>query len=650
MKGVASPFDAILAGIRAHPDSLLSDHVLAFAVALDEVGFERLRKKLSDEYAETKDLQAFVRAVKARRKSDREARRGQQHAHLDERPQIVITVDEGGVNEQAAAALGKIPGVYSRMGELVRVVPSRRRRPGEAHPDVVPTVRVVTEPLLREMFSRAARWVEPKEDPNGGPTLAVAAHPPEWSVRAVKAWHDWPEVAPLYHVSDAPVVLPDGRVISERGYDAATGILCETRIDVYVPDAPTQGDARAAAAHLLELVSQVPFEDEAHRSAWLASLLTPIARWAFRGQAPLFMFDANREGSGKGFLVGINAGIAMGRDCDKTTQTADEESEHKFITSKVLTGQPIVFIDECDKPFGSGAIQGVLTSGTWAPRLLGTNDSPSYPAYIVWYAAGNNVQLKSGDIARRVCFVRIVTDLDNPAERSGFKIDDMDSYIPAHRAELFGAALTMIRAWLLSGRTVESLGDAWGGRWGGFNDWDRVVRGAIVFAGFADPIAAKATRVTPTIHEGASDLVLGLEQAIVDMGEREVRVSDLHTALAENDTARKEAHGYAGSALPTLRFVPLRKGFASLMPRLKGATPTASEIAFLLSRFKAQAVPDPATPAPHVRKWIKHRHSDGGLWRVDALVSHVERDEAERAAIEAPLTDDTTGTLAFGGL
>jgi hypothetical protein len=42
-----------------------------------------------------------------------------------------------------------------------------------------------------------------------------------------------------------------------------------------------------------------PFKTEALRAAWLAGVLTPIARFAFRVPAPLFLMDANVRGAGK---------------------------------------------------------------------------------------------------------------------------------------------------------------------------------------------------------------------------------------------------------------------------------------------------------------------------------------------------------------
>ena len=109
----------------------------------------------------------------------------------------------------------------------------------------------------------------------------------------------------LAGVVTAPVLKPDGTISTAPGYDADTGLLhLPDGVKVSVPDDPTQVQAKAAAALLLDLVGDFPFEKSTHRSAWLAFLLTLLSRHAFVGPAPLWLFDSNAPGSGK----------AVGRD------------------------------------------------------------------------------------------------------------------------------------------------------------------------------------------------------------------------------------------------------------------------------------------------------------------------------------------------
>jgi hypothetical protein len=83
---------------------------------------------------------------------------------------------------------------------------------------------------------------------------------------------------------------------------------------------------------------------------------------------------------------------------------------------------------------------------------------------------------------------------------------------------------------------------------------------------------------------------------------------------------------------PAVVFPRLRKGIHSLLPQLKGNTPSAAQLSSLLTRSQAQAVPD----GPTDRKWIKYRHVEtGGAWRVDVVIAApIDPDDEERAALQ----------------
>jgi hypothetical protein len=606
--------------------------VIEFAVTLSDLDFARMKQKLS--VAKIRAVE-FVSAVAARRKAAAAVRRSRGIDPDDGRPEIMITVEEGDVNANAVAALAQQENIYQRAGELVRVIEASRRKPGE-EARTVADVRIITEPLLRELLARAARWSEWNAQGDKKPS-----HPPDWCVRAVRVWHSWPDVPPLYHVAEAPVLFENGRVLQAVGYDHESGILCRTKFQVELPRGPEwntkapnvehlRSVASFAAAELLELVSEFPFENDEHRSAWLAALLTAVGRWAFSGQAPMFAFDANKEGIGKGLLAWIIAQITLGRGCDLLVQTADEEEERKRITSKIISAQPIVLIDECDKPFGSPALQALLTTGTWSDRLLGSNDSPSFDVSTVWFAAGNNFQFKSNDIRRRTCLVRLVTREDRPEQRTGFKIANMDSFVAEHRPTLFRSALLVLRAWLCSGLKAAEL-DGWGGTWGLAGTWDQVVRGAIVFAGLPDPIATKATSVEPVARDGMLELIVGLSEAVAEIGTGgEITTAILHNALTDNDDDRKMPRAI-GEQVVQVRFATLRKGLHSLLPQLRGATPSGEQFGKLLGKCKQQGVVVGETEAlPGVRRWIASRWSHGAMhWRVEDVDAATVADPAE---------------------
>jgi hypothetical protein len=111
-------------------------------------------------------------------------------------------------------------------------------------------------------------------------------------------------VRSLVGVIEAPALRPDGSILERVGYGALTGLYLHLGGPApAVPDAPNAAEVRAALDLLLGLVADFPFARPEHRSAWLAFLLTPLARHAFAGPAPLFLVDSNTQGQRQGPAV-----------------------------------------------------------------------------------------------------------------------------------------------------------------------------------------------------------------------------------------------------------------------------------------------------------------------------------------------------------
>jgi hypothetical protein len=96
-------------------------------------------------------------------------------------------------------------------------------------------------------------------------------------------------------VLNHPAVLADGSFLSANGYDPRSGLLVTIphSLRVTVPDCPTTSDVAAAVNALNDVLTDFPFEMPAHRAAWFAGLLTPLAWFAFAGPAPMFLIDKN---------------------------------------------------------------------------------------------------------------------------------------------------------------------------------------------------------------------------------------------------------------------------------------------------------------------------------------------------------------------
>ena len=211
---------------------------------------------------------------------------------------------------------------------------------------------------------------------------------------------------------------PDGSVLCTAGYDKPTGILYRPDGDPpKIPESPSRDDAIKAADEVLALVADFPFAKPEHRSAWLASLLTPIARPAFKGPSPMFLTDANVRGSGKYLLVAITGLIITGTSMSVTTAPQNDEEFRKRITAIAEAGDRLVVVDNIGGTLGCASLDAALTSDQWRDRKLSTNEMIKQPLLATWYATGNNVLLKAVT-SRRVCHMRIESPLEAATIRS----------------------------------------------------------------------------------------------------------------------------------------------------------------------------------------------------------------------------------------
>lgn len=437
--------------------------------------------------------------------TDNEAARGDDCDELAEHDRlrcIWIGEDEARVNDEVSSQIGQLGDVYQRGAELCRVmVPDAR--------DVTAAPRIQPLPLasLRECLTRIVRF---QKDGRNGPR---AVHPPDWCVRAIAARGTWPGVPVLRAIVEWPVLRPDGTVLQDPGFDPATGLLyLPTRAFPTVPQRPTMNEASAAQAELLDLVNDFPFAGNEHKAAWLAGLLTPFARYAFDGPAPLFLIDKNVRGAGGSLLCDVVSVIATGRMAPKTTQVTDEAEERKRITAIARAGDPFVLIDNISRPFGNGVIDAALTTTVWKERILSESNVPEYPLLTLWWGTGNNVQIRPhADTWRRILPIRLESPHQNPETRTDFKYPDLIAHVKAHRARYVTAALTLLRAYFVHGRGQNDLQIS---PWGSYSEWSAVVRKTVVWCGLADPYKAHEalTELADTTATGLDGLVQGWKE------------------------------------------------------------------------------------------------------------------------------------------
>jgi hypothetical protein len=399
---------------------------------------------------------------------------------------VVLGADEHRVTAQAEAILAAAAsGLYQRGQQLVQVLsqgPVKGRQCVCRAPSA-PVIRRLPPAILREELSRHVRFVKLSGD------RMVRIHVPGFVVSAVHERGVWQGLPRLEGVVNHPVLFEDGTVLAEPGYHPDSGLLLwlPGGLEVSVPEAPTHPDAVRARDVLLDVVSEFPFKEPAHGSAFLAALLTPLARFAFEGPAPLFIADGNTPGCGKGLLLDVIFLAVCGRRASVMGYTNDQEELRKAVTAVAVGGDEMVLLDNVAGAFGNAVLDRALTATHWKDRILGGNSLYDGPLTVTWYATANNVTVV-GDTPRHLLPVRLESPDERPEERGGFRYPDLRQHVLAHRGRLLSAALTILRAYILAGRPQRPPLKSWGS----YEGWSALVRGAVAWVLLPDPGEARA--------------------------------------------------------------------------------------------------------------------------------------------------------------
>ena len=463
---------------------------------------------------------------------------------------VEVTLNEMVVNDAVIAILVKADDLFDVNGQLATIV----TRIDEQQQHRV-EIHILSLSGLREIISQRVQFFVWAEDDETGEEIPKWQRIPRWCYEAILVRGAWSGIRSLRGIVTSPVLRADGSILQTAGYDPESGLFVDLSEPFPPIDAsPSQDAVYQAVAMLFDLVNDFPFAGLASASAWLSSLLTPLAREAYRGcTGPLYLFDANVRGSGKSLLADINSLIVTGREATRFTAPRDDEEARKRITALVTDSDRIVLIDNITGRFGSAALDAALTGTVWKDRRLGHTALIEAPLRMTWYASGNNVIL-AADTARRVCHVRLESPLENPEDRSGFKYPDIRKYVRQNRPALLAAALTILRGYIVAGRPDQQLKP-----WGSFEGWSDVVRSAIVWAGLTDPGETRTVlRETSDSEAGALRQMLVAFQTI-DPSARGLRTSDLlkiadgrggqSYSTSDADTLRDAVETLCGSPL-----------------------------------------------------------------------------------------------------
>ncbi len=298
-----------------------------------------------------------------------------------------------------------------------------------------------------------------------------------------------PEMAPfdqLRGISRVPTITRDA-----PGYDAESKMLLYFGFNDFppIPQRPGMDDARRALQQLLRPLRRFPFEGRegeptVARSVALSAILSGVARPSLRC-IPLHAVSAPAAGTGKTMLLDIVGIIATGAPVAQLTFTANPEEMEKRLAAMLLRGAPVINIDNVSAALGGDLLCAVLTSEQITIRPLGVSQAIEVPSRSLFVASGNNLTAL-GDLVRRMLQCRLIRPgIENPHQLQ-FDFNPLDEAM-RDRPALVAAALTILRAYHVAGRPKAAGHTALGS----FEQWDDLVRGALLWLGEPDPLASQ---------------------------------------------------------------------------------------------------------------------------------------------------------------
>ncbi len=366
--------------------------------------------------------------------------------------------------------------VYHRGGVLVRL----RLNNQDLH------LEAMSRGALDDLINRRCHFEKDVVSKRSGNVSVVRVNAPERVVTNIHTLDQWPLLREIRQVTGVPFLRPDGSVGGlEPGYDAASKVYADVPHGLQPPpEQPTDEEARASLQKLREIVDEFPFASEACESVYVAAILSIVGRQCIKGNVPLVIVEASKSGSGKTLLARVMAMIGTGADPGLAGGGGNDSELRKALTSFLISGQPVLVLDNQTGQLGGEVLDRFLTSGRWSDRLLSLNRVVNLKNEIVTFVTSNNTTIE-GDTARRSLVLRLVPDCEHPEYRS-FRVKNLLAEVRRRRHELALAAITILRWHLTRGCPEIPAPDL-----GGFEEWSLVVRQAVMNLGMEDPVATQ---------------------------------------------------------------------------------------------------------------------------------------------------------------
>lgn len=304
--------------------------------------------------------------------------------------------------------------------------------------------------------------------------------PPEKVMKTLLKLGHWgfPRV---FGIINVPTLRPDGTILDQPGFDAATHLWHAPDRNLKlppVPERPTKEQADKALSKFKDLFAECAFVSDLDQSVALAAVLGAVLRGAFE-LMPMTLFKAHSPGSGKSYIVDIISHLVTGTFCPVVAYPSERKELDKLLDAMIIQSPPIFSIDNATDHIGGDKLCQMVERPTVTVRILGKSKTRKCEFRGTVYATANNYSFY-GDMVRRGLICNLDVAMERPELRK-FDFNPIERVL-ASRGEYIVAALTVARAYLATRKRVNCS------PLGSYDGWSQFVREPLIWLGEDDPV------------------------------------------------------------------------------------------------------------------------------------------------------------------
>ena len=341
------------------------------------------------------------------------------------------------------------------------------------------TIKPVPQPALLRALSGCAIWT--RYDARSG--AEVVCDPPARHVSVLYDAGEYMHLPALAGIARQPHLRPDGSLVRNPGFDAATGLFGVFDETTYrVSDRPTREQAASALQELRALLSEFAFGNAQDEATALAAMLTAAIRSSLP-TAPMIHVKAPQIASGKSYLTELIATFASSTQPSSVAFPTSNEEMQKLLLATLLPAPAAVIFDNLTTdliPYDS--LCSALTAEHLTGRILGLSKTATVGTRAMFLSSGNNVYAVR-DMGRRCLTIVLDPQVENPATRH-FNSNPLQ-IVRDDRPHYVSLALTIIRAWIIADGPATTCKP-----WGNYARWSDWVRQPLLWLGLPDPAAS----------------------------------------------------------------------------------------------------------------------------------------------------------------